>query len=277
MKKKDTTQDVAQGFAPGEAPTPAPPSAPTAVASKPLTALDIQQKEFRVSRFGGYKMRDVDEFLDRITEAMSAMSAEGQRLRGGDPRAVVGTSDLDDVNRQADEIIQRARTEAARILAEAGSAAGGAGVAGGAAAAAISGFLTHEKEFLQSLAGLVQDHAESVKSMARTARSSRPSAPPAPPAQVASPTAPAKPKTAMAAPTEPPAPAKASPPAPDRDRAAARAIPPASEATVSVPKAEEPVRVHEPEPASVSRAEGDDGVGDETGDSSLRELFWGED
>jgi DivIVA domain-containing protein len=32
-----------------------------------LSPADIQQKEFRVSRFGGYKMRDVDEFLDQIT------------------------------------------------------------------------------------------------------------------------------------------------------------------------------------------------------------------
>src|SRR5439155_6329 len=32
-----------------------------------ITPLDIQQKEFRVSRFGGYRMRDVDEFLDKLT------------------------------------------------------------------------------------------------------------------------------------------------------------------------------------------------------------------
>ncbi len=30
-----------------------------------LTPIDVQQKEFRVSRLGGYKMRDVDEFLDQ--------------------------------------------------------------------------------------------------------------------------------------------------------------------------------------------------------------------
>ncbi len=86
--------------------------------------LDVQQKEFRVSRFGGYKMRDVDEFLDHITDSMSAMAAENDRLRKGAPASsIVGTPDLADVSRQADEIIQRARAEAARIVTEAKSQA----------------------------------------------------------------------------------------------------------------------------------------------------------
>ena len=83
-------------------PTGFEPGAPRRV----LTPADIQQKEFRVSRFGGYKMRDVDEFLDEITDSFSALSAEVERLRtrpGAPP--VVGTPDLDDVTRQADEII----------------------------------------------------------------------------------------------------------------------------------------------------------------------------
>ena len=42
---------------------------------------DIQQKEFGVSRFGGYNMRDVDEFLDQVTEAMSGLCGENERLR----------------------------------------------------------------------------------------------------------------------------------------------------------------------------------------------------
>src|SRR5436309_2002398 len=85
-----------------------------------ITPLDIQQKEFRVSRFGGYRMRDVDEFLDQLTEVVSGMVEENARLRrqtGAAP--VVGSPDLDDVARQADEIIQRARDEAARIDADA--------------------------------------------------------------------------------------------------------------------------------------------------------------
>ena len=32
-----------------------------------ITPADIQRQEFGVSRFGGYRMRDVDEFLDRLT------------------------------------------------------------------------------------------------------------------------------------------------------------------------------------------------------------------
>src|SRR2546429_548154 len=46
-----------------------------------ITPLDIQQKEFRVSRFGGYRMRDVDEFLDRLTEVVTGLTAENARLR----------------------------------------------------------------------------------------------------------------------------------------------------------------------------------------------------
>src|SRR2546425_2903564 len=85
-----------------------------------LSPLDIQQKEFRVSRFGGYKMRDVDEFLDQLTDSFSALVAENERLRSQPPdKGMVGVPDLEDVGRQADEIIQRARSEAARIVADA--------------------------------------------------------------------------------------------------------------------------------------------------------------
>ena len=92
---------------------------PAPVATTLVGPLDVQQKEFRVSRFGGYRMRDVDEFLDTITDSMSALVAENERLRKGAPAPVVGAPDLDDVARQADEIIQRARAEAARIVADA--------------------------------------------------------------------------------------------------------------------------------------------------------------
>src|SRR2546429_9871632 len=75
-----------------------------------ITPLDIQQKEFRVSRFGGYRMRDVDEFLDKLTEVVTGLTEENARLRrqaGAAP--VVGSPDLGDVARQAEAIIQRAR------------------------------------------------------------------------------------------------------------------------------------------------------------------------
>ena len=138
-----------------------------------LTPADIQQKEFRVSRFGGYKMRDVDEFLDQITDSFTALTADVDRLRAG-AAPVVGTPDLGDVARQADEIIARARAEAARILAEARATAATGSTAspdGPQERAAVTAFIAQEREFLQSLAGLVQEHAETVKGMAKSARS----------------------------------------------------------------------------------------------------------
>ena len=92
----------------------------------------------------------------------TSASARGRRP------SIVGTPDLDDVSRQADEIIERARTEAARIVAEAKANGAQPTKEQGAAAspqerAAVNAFLTKEREFLQSLAGLVQGHAESVK------------------------------------------------------------------------------------------------------------------
>ena len=136
---------------------------------------DIQKQEFGVSRFGGYRMRDVDEFLDRLTESTEALVAENERLRaGGAP--IVGTSDLDEVNRQADEILQRAREQAARIVAEATASATPAVSDGDAGRPAVDAFLHQERAFLQSLAGLVQGHAESVKAMARKTRQPGPAA-----------------------------------------------------------------------------------------------------
>ena len=241
--------------------TPVSAPAPSA-ASRMLTPLDIQQKEFRVAT-RGYKMRDVDEFLDHLTDAMSAVLSENERLRAGAP--AIGTADLDDTNRQADEIIQRARDEAARIVAEARAQAAmvaGAGTGSPADRAAVAAFLANEREFLQSLAGLVQGHAESVKGMAKAARQT--------PAETA--------QAAVAAPS--PTPATTSPPAtaatPEPPKAA---TPDASTSTSGsasgdVPASEEPVRIEEPEPASVGRTETKEPA---EGDSSLRELFWGED
>lgn len=168
--------------------TPAAAAAPT---TPPITPEDIQHQEFGVSRFGGYKMRDVDEFLDRLTESTQALLLANERLRDGGP--IMGTSDLDDVNRQADEILERAREKAARIVADAEARAGGAaeapsttaGAAGAmtASRAAIDPFLVQERDFLQRLATLVQGHAESVKDMARKTRQAPP------PVEAASPVA----------------------------------------------------------------------------------------
>ncbi len=255
MRKREQDMSEGQGFS-----SPAPSAGSTM-----LSPVDIQEKEFRVQRMGGYKMRDVDEFLDHVTEALSAALAENQRLRqdgAGSAAPVVGTADLADVNRQADEIIQRARDEAGRITAEAREQAAALSATGAIAAAgatteadraAINAFLIREKEFLQSLAGLVQSHAETVKSMARSARP-RPARP--------------EPRAAV-----PPAPAKR--PA-DADMSARTDEPDlVSEPTVTIPTSEGSMLVQEPAPASIGRseAEADDG----SGDDSLRELFWGED
>jgi DivIVA domain-containing protein len=137
-----------------------------------VTPADIQRQEFGVSRFGGYRMRDVDEFLDRLTESTEILVAENERLRSG-ASPIMGTSDLDDVNRQADEIVERARAEAARILEEARGRADAAGPGvplDEEQRATVDAFLGQERAFLQSLATLVQGHAESVKAMARQAR-----------------------------------------------------------------------------------------------------------
>jgi len=145
-------------------------------APRVVTPEEIQHQEFGVSRFGGYRMRDVDEFLDRLTASTQALVAENERLRHGEG-PIVGTPDLDDVNRQADEILQRARTEAARIVAEASIQAGAVPATPGDRGP-VDAFLAQERDFLQNLATLVQAHAETVKAMAKRARQSPP--PPAP-------------------------------------------------------------------------------------------------
>jgi DivIVA domain-containing protein len=217
-----------------------------------ITPADIQQKEFRVSRFGGYRMRDVDEFLDQVTEAMTKLADENERVRsaGGLPVAPlpIGAPDLADTSRQADEIIARARAEAATIVQEARekamTAAGGPTTDAGRAA--VAAFLAQERDFLQQLASLVQGHAESVKGMAKASRGSNVPAP------------------RTAGPVEPVEPTES---------AKVADAPKVAEA----PKPTEPVRVDEPATASVAAGESDDETttGD-GGDPSLRELFWGE-
>jgi DivIVA domain-containing protein len=270
MAKKDRATDQPdQGFAPPATPSPA---------RTMLGPMDIQQKEFRVSRFGGYKMRDVDEFLDQVTESMSALIAEHDRQRATAAGPIVASADLDDVNRQADEIIQRARAEAMRIVAEAKMS-----VAGGPSfgdRAAVNAFLAKERSFLQSLANLVQGHAESVKGMAKASRTAATSASPADGA------------TPIVVEEEPPSPASepdaAQPAASERAAPAATSTTDASTAAASEREApsqpeerpqsepEQTVRIDEPEPAVVARSDRDDDP-DGEGDLSLRELFWGED
>jgi DivIVA domain-containing protein len=256
MKKKDTTSD--EGSAWGSAP------------AGRITPQDVQQKEFRVARFGaGYRMREVDEFLDQVTDAMSALVAESERLRRGS--------------------------------ADPGSASGGPSAppslppsADDAGRTAVDAFLRREKGFLQDLGGLVQSHAEELRSMVREVRRDvpasvadtspveKPAVEPAP-MPVASPEA--SPGTSPDVSTELDAPPEEISPGPelgateqatpssevpdhhtkgdDPDTSGGRPIA-TTEAVV-----EEPIRVDEPEPARSRRSEDEE-------DGSLRELFWGE-
>lgn len=126
-----------------------------------LTPVDVQQKVFRLA-FRGYNEQDVDHFLDEITEDLAALHEENKRLREElELRGPGGGTE--DARRHAEEIIRRAREEAARISAAAPVVSVGS-------VAATPAFLVREREFLQRLASLVQDHAASLKSEARRAR-----------------------------------------------------------------------------------------------------------
>jgi DivIVA domain-containing protein len=126
-----------------------------------LTPVDVQQKVFRLA-FRGYNERDVDEFLDEVTESLAALHEENKRLReqlqdSGVSGATVAAQ------RQAEAIIRQAREQAAGISE-------GTGVAGTGADAPPASFLVRERAFLQRIAALVQDHARSLKEDARRLR-----------------------------------------------------------------------------------------------------------
>src|SRR5580765_4117059 len=149
------------------------------------------------------------EFLDQITESMTKLTDENQRLRSASGLPVapsIGAPDLADTSRQADEIIESARAEAAKIVQDARAQAAvgttAAVVAGSdTGRAAVAPFLSQERDFLQQLATLVQSHAESVKGMAKASRAKPAAAPPSPVAQTPAGTSPAP--TPSAAPEHP--------------------------------------------------------------------------
>jgi DivIVA domain-containing protein len=109
-----------------------------------VSPLDVQQKEFHVTRVGvGYRMREVDEFLDQVTDTLSALIAENEQLRasgGGVPAASMPGAPAGEAANPTDR-------------------------------GAVDAFLQREKGFLQDLGGLVQAHAEELRSMIRAARS----------------------------------------------------------------------------------------------------------
>ena len=127
-----------------------------------LTPADVQQKVFRLA-FRGYNERDVDEFLDKVTEDLAALHEENKRLReqGGER----GGAGLEGAQRQAEEIVRQAREHAARLIGDAERRAGA-----GEPTGVPGSFLLREREFLQRLAATVQDHARWLKEEARRGR-----------------------------------------------------------------------------------------------------------
>ena len=232
MKKKGSTDQEANTFG----------SPTTSASASVLTPLDIQNKEFRVSRMGGYRMRDVDEFLDQITDSLSALIAENARLRevGNSGGAGVGSGgEVEDARREAERILAEARERAAQIGS---GAADVRPVTSADDAAAVQAFLRKERDFLRSLGSLVQGHAEEMKGMARDAR---------PPSNRSS-------ASAGEGTGEP----ASGGPDPEATAAMSR-----EELESDDP---EPIRVAEPEPAASRHAE------EAKREGSLRALFWGE-
>lgn len=109
-----------------------------------LTPADVQAKVFKGQwGFRGYHEGQVDEFLDLVTEELARLHAENTRL----------LEELADA--------RAGRGEAPEPEPAASGASG---------STALPRFIAREREFLQSLAGLVQRHAEAVKGDLRRAR-----------------------------------------------------------------------------------------------------------
>jgi DivIVA domain-containing protein len=212
-----------------------------------LTPLDIQEKQFGSARLRtGYLMHEVDAFLDEVTDALSALLAENERLRRGAPATAVAPP--------------TPATPAAASDAD---------------RAAVEAFLRREKGFLQDLGSLVQSHAEELKSMVRSARAESAAVMPVerapePPVDEAA-TQPPEPEPPEAM-TMAPEPMEVA--ADQGSDLVAGASPEDDEEesaeTITGVVAEEPIVLEEPQPARRSRR-ADDGS-----EGSLRELFWGE-
>lgn len=135
-----------------------------------ITASDIQQKQFSSQRKDGYAEAEVDAFLDELTDEFVRLSEEARRGTGmatGAVASAVGTADADKIKReareQADAILADARARAAAMTA-------GAPESGGTGLVDLQAFLTQEREFLHGIAGMIQQHAETIRGMARAAK-----------------------------------------------------------------------------------------------------------
>jgi len=236
-----------------------------------ITPEEVQQVEFRLA-FRGYNERDVDAFLDRITEGLSSYREELEGLSSGSglplTAAAGSTGDADAIvaraRAEADEIVRRAQEQAAGIRAAAGAGSGDA-------RGAVAPFLNREREFLQSLGGLVQTHAEEIKQMVMAIRERAEASAPSEAPRSAAPISSA-PEARSQADLEPASAAEI------RERLQASEPPieigsveededlaPEASPPIVVESATEPVFSTEGAPASERR------------ERSLRELFWGED
>jgi DivIVA domain-containing protein len=241
-----------------------------------VTPAEVQQVEFRLS-FRGYNERDVDAFLDRITEDLSTYLDELERLRVGMPAAPLTSSNG---AAEADAIVARAREQAAAIVRQAEQraaaivAGGGAG-AGGDTRTVVAPFLNTEREFLQSLGGLVQGHAEEIKRMVLALRSREDTAAPAAPAPVSRP---AEPTPTVTSTPPPPAPARESETGASASEIRERLGEPdpaaSAPSAVRVSDLDDPIVLEGSTEPAYSSEGAPAGEGRER---SLRELFWGED
>jgi DivIVA domain-containing protein len=144
------------------------PEQETTTGAARLTPGQVQQVEFRLA-FRGYNERDVDAFLDRVTTDLAAYIDENERLRAG-AGLPSGTSAFggsgDSGSGEADAIILRAREKAAAIIRRAEQQASAVAAASSDdTRSAVAPFLNTEREFLRSLASLVQSHADEIKDM----------------------------------------------------------------------------------------------------------------
>ncbi|HXF57632.1 MAG TPA: DivIVA domain-containing protein [Actinomycetota bacterium] len=271
-----------------------------------LLPQDVQEKRFHLA-FRGYNEREVDEFLDLVTEELARLHAENRRLRdelralraaGGRAREPVADATLARAQEEAARIVAQARAQARQVLAEAQARAVRLGRPGLPAEVAV--FLAREKEFLRALAGLLQSHAEGLKQEVRRLRQ----APAGPPAAGPTPSAPASagstapaPASATEAPAERPIPEEAGVPVGPPGEAAGEPEEPGAGEAVREPLGEAggaPERAAGEEAASEGavreQAPGggpgtaggppqgpeEDEEDDEEEERSLRELFWGE-
>lgn len=250
-----------------------------------VTPTDIQQVEFRLA-FRGYNERDVDAFLDRVTEDLAAYIEESRATASvvpaaGTAPAVSGTdaaaTEVSTARIEAERILADAREEAQRILSDAEVRAAAIGTPVGDPRSSVAPFLSKEREFLQGLGALVQGHAEEVKQMVLALRARAEQAAgtqgAAAVAGTEGPSEAASARQGAGAEREPlgaeetlatPA-SEASDPSEDTPPTAEEAFAP-----ISVPEADGADVGTEPEPAPAQLRR-------DSGERSLRELFWGED